>query len=284
MALQAMLITERILRKTHPETARRILSTAKKITAVDPELSLKLSVLALQLGQEAGLVPSLHLVMDVRKIFQEVFNSGHSMDATYVISTVALVRKTSKELFEQYDNYVYDLMKILAQMFSRWSVAECVRAETSVHHHLLCDGNSLLHLVCGQYRGSEETRKEMATIARLLLACGADPDLKDEEGNTALHLAAKNRSSEVIDVLLEAGADPRVANSNGRTYMELMKLSVQGRSWTRGKVASLELLAVRALRRKGAESYGPALAAKHLNEFYFKSSPTMRILLWREKN
>lgn len=47
-----------------------------------------------------------------------------------------------------------------------------------------------------------------AAVVRLLLAAGADPNLAEGEGITALTVAAEGGHLEVVRLLLEAGADP----------------------------------------------------------------------------
>jgi ankyrin repeat protein len=48
----------------------------------------------------------------------------------------------------------------------------------------------------------------------LLLRAGAKVDLRDRQGDTALTLAARDASVEVVRALLEAGADASLRNEN----------------------------------------------------------------------
>ena len=57
---------------------------------------------------------------------------------------------------------------------------------------------------------------DLAEIERLL-AAGADINLQDEDGWTALHWAALNRYSNIVTHLLAAGADTDLRNSDGLT-------------------------------------------------------------------
>ncbi|EHK47127.1 hypothetical protein TRIATDRAFT_217580 [Trichoderma atroviride IMI 206040] len=52
---------------------------------------------------------------------------------------------------------------------------------------------------------------------RLLLDCGADPDLVSDLGSTALALATDN--SEIVHLLIEKGADLNIRDSSGKTAM-----------------------------------------------------------------
>jgi ankyrin repeat protein len=55
----------------------------------------------------------------------------------------------------------------------------------------------------------------------LLVARGANPDQRDEQGATALALAAGMGFQEAVEVLLAAGADPNVRDLSGLTALDL---------------------------------------------------------------
>ena len=57
---------------------------------------------------------------------------------------------------------------------------------------------------------------EASDVVRCLQA-GADPNARDEDGETPLHAAAENIANpSVIAVLLDAGADPKVLDNDGK--------------------------------------------------------------------
>ena len=61
-----------------------------------------------------------------------------------------------------------------------------------------------------------------ATVCRLLLEAGADPNVQDAYGNTPLHnVCAYSDDAETARMLLAAGANPNVLNGLGQTPMEL---------------------------------------------------------------
>jgi ankyrin repeat protein len=64
-------------------------------------------------------------------------------------------------------------------------------------------------------------------VVTFLLANGADPNLQDAKGNTALHLAAKNGRPEVIPLLIGHGAAIDSQNKSGDTALHVAAQSEQ---------------------------------------------------------
>src|SRR5207302_227390 len=56
------------------------------------------------------------------------------------------------------------------------------------------------------------------------LRLGADPNCRDEHGDTPLFLAARHgyRAPELIPMLIRAGADPDVRNKRGQTLFDVL--------------------------------------------------------------
>ena len=64
-----------------------------------------------------------------------------------------------------------------------------------------------------------EGEHDIKRIIKLLLRGGADPNIQDSNGNTALMWAIRNFDEPIIKLLLRGGADPNIQNSNGDTAL-----------------------------------------------------------------
>lgn len=62
-------------------------------------------------------------------------------------------------------------------------------------------------------------RENAQAAALALIEQGADPDIQDPDGNTALLIALANDHFDIAALLLEAGADPDVADRSGTTAL-----------------------------------------------------------------
>lgn len=66
----------------------------------------------------------------------------------------------------------------------------------------------------------EASKKGYTKIASALLEAGADFDVQDEEGKTALMHAAENGYLEIAEELIVLGADASIADKQGRTPLD----------------------------------------------------------------
>lgn len=83
-----------------------------------------------------------------------------------------------------------------------------------------------LTLVCTNYAGAQSPVADAAmqrdnTLAAALIETGADVNLAQADGATALHWAAYHGNVSLAGLLLDAGADASAANRNGSTPMWL---------------------------------------------------------------
>ena len=60
-------------------------------------------------------------------------------------------------------------------------------------------------------------------IISLLLSFNANPNAKDFEGSTPLHIAADGNNIECVRLLIEAGANPNLRNEFGTKSIDLIK-------------------------------------------------------------
>lgn len=60
-------------------------------------------------------------------------------------------------------------------------------------------------------------------IVRLLLAAGADPNVRQQAGFTPLQAAALHGDLEMVEVLLDAGADPALRSDDGKSAADLAR-------------------------------------------------------------
>ena len=75
---------------------------------------------------------------------------------------------------------------------------------------------------CGKDRLFDAVaRGDLAEVKLLLIDCGLDPNVRNNDGWTPLHSAAYRCHIEVVRVLLEHGADPTIRDNKGRTPLEL---------------------------------------------------------------
>nr|XP_012291839.1 protein fem-1 homolog A isoform X2 [Aotus nancymaae] len=87
-------------------------------------------------------------------------------------------------------------------------------------------------------------------VVKVLLDCGADPDSRDFDNNTPLHIAAQNNCPAIMNALMEAGAHMDATNAFKKTAYELLdeKLLARGTMQPFNYV-TLQCLAARALDR-----------------------------------
>jgi len=102
-------------------------------------------------------------------------------------------------------------------------------------------------------------------VIRLLCHCGADPNAKDDNGNTPLHIAAQNKpfKSSVATTLLAHGAHFDMINTDGKTFTDL----VRGQeNFNEVQHTTLQCLSARTIKKYHI-SYSSGQVPVHLRAF-----------------
>lgn len=95
---------------------------------------------------------------------------------------------------------------------------------------VICHGNSSLHLALAKgYKDRTQDGTSLTVsnldLAKKMLKQGADPNILNRCGFSALHIACIRRDREMVEALLIAGANPSLPTRDGRSCMELLELS-----------------------------------------------------------
>ena len=67
----------------------------------------------------------------------------------------------------------------------------------------------------------------LAAVKYMVEELGLDVNMRDHEGNTALHHAASRGDNEMITYLVSKGADPKAVNREGQTTVDMANGPVQ---------------------------------------------------------
>uniref|UniRef100_A0A1B0CG59 Putative ankyrin repeat protein n=1 Tax=Lutzomyia longipalpis TaxID=7200 RepID=A0A1B0CG59_LUTLO len=122
---------------------------------------------------------------------------------------------------------------------------------------IIRSGRTALHLACyreaalvGRYAASEFPSTQ---LTKALLQVGADPNAKDEAGNTPLHLAAYARPcpASLAQTLVDHGAHLDAKNSDGETFESLLQEQQLRDLVNPVKYTSLKCLAARTIQKFG---------------------------------
>jgi ankyrin repeat protein len=68
-------------------------------------------------------------------------------------------------------------------------------------------------------------------VCSLLLKAGADPDARNEQGQTSLirlaSMSLNSRRTQIYEILVNAGADVNAANNQNKTALHLLALNIK---------------------------------------------------------
>ncbi|XMB65932.1 ankyrin repeat domain-containing protein [Mycoplasmatota bacterium zrk1] len=112
-----------------------------------------------------------------------------------------------------------------ACLFCRLDVIEYMIERETDMNIVDQEGNSPLHIIC-DYHYYECEKGEDINILNLLLSSGIDPNLKNNVGDTPIHVACKSSENlSVVVVLVENGADINSKNFNGLSPLHYASIS-----------------------------------------------------------
>ncbi|KAJ5522431.1 hypothetical protein N7527_006546 [Penicillium freii] len=100
--------------------------------------------------------------------------------------------------------------------------------------------------LAGADNEKQERRDSGTEMTRMLLSKGASLEFKDQEGKTALHVAATCRSVKCIELLMAAGSTIETVDASGRTPIHTMMEAVNP-SWNVKEVEEVLRLLLRGL-------------------------------------
>ncbi len=119
------------------------------------------------------------------------------------------------------------------------------------------NGSTPLHLACSR-DSSSVGRYPICVfpsidVIKLLIECGADPNGRDFDLNTALHVAAsasaKPSKSSLVQTLLECGVHLDAVNRDGKSFSDVLRSQPIHELVNVAKFSSLQCLAAKALQK-----------------------------------
>uniref|UniRef100_A0A8B9SUD8 Fem-1 homolog A n=1 Tax=Anas platyrhynchos TaxID=8839 RepID=A0A8B9SUD8_ANAPL len=266
MRMQALLIRERILGPSHPDTSYYIrYRGAVYADSGNFERCINLWKYALDM-QQGNLEPLSPMTASSFLSFAELFSyvlqdRSKGTLATHLGFSDLMgvlskgVREVERALFTKTLAIILHLVFLLEKV-------ECTpeqehQKRQTIYRLLKCsprakNGFTPLHMAVD---------KDTTTVGRypvgkfpslhvvnLLLECGADPDSRDYDNNTPLHVAARNNCPLIMSALMEAGAHMDATNAFKQTAYELLDEKLLTKSMMQPfNYITLQCLAARAL-------------------------------------
>ncbi|XP_003460986.1 protein fem-1 homolog A [Cavia porcellus] len=280
MRMQALLIRERILGPSHPDTSYYIrYRGAVYADSGNFERCIRLWKYALDM-QQTNLEPLSPMTASSFLSFAELFSyvlqdraakgsQGTQIGFTDLMGVLTKgVREVERALQTPREpgdsaQFTKALAIILHLLYLLGKVA-CTPSQEHLKHQtvyrlLKCaprgrNGFTPLHMAVdkettnvGRYRVGTFPSLH---VVKVLLDCGADPDSRDFDNNTPLHIAAQNNCPAIMSALIEAGAHMDATNAFKKTACELLDEKLLARSAVQPfNYVTLQCLAARALDR-----------------------------------
>ncbi|XP_016419013.1 protein fem-1 homolog A isoform X2 [Sinocyclocheilus rhinocerous] len=278
MRMQALLIRERILGPSHPDTSYYIrYRGAVYADSGNFERCISLWKYALDM-QQSNLDPLSPMTASSFLSFAELFS--------FVLQDRAkgrVARVTFQDLMGVLEKSVREVERAVAQRDSPPETPQFTKALCIILHLLFLleklesapeqehqkrqtvyrllklhprarSGYTPLHMAVDKDTTSVGRypvgRFPSLCVASLLLECGADVDSRDCENNTPLHIAAANGCPEIMAALIRAGAHFDATNAQHKTAYELLDEQSSGRHALHPlNHVTLPCLAARAIER-----------------------------------
>ncbi|KFO28822.1 protein fem-1 homolog A [Fukomys damarensis] len=280
MRMQALLIRERILGPSHPDTSYYIrYRGAVYADSGNFERCIRLWKYALDM-QQTNLEPLSPMTASSFLSFAELFSyvlqdraakgsQGMQIGFADLMGVLSKgVREVERALQmpkEPGDSAQFTkALAIILHLLYLLGKVECSPSQEHLKHQtvyrlLKCaprgrNGFTALHMAVdkettnvGRYRVGTFPSLH---VVRVLLDCGADPDSRDFDNNTPLHIAAQNNCPAIMSALIEAGAHMDATNAFKKTAYELLDEKLLARSSVQPfNYVTLQCLAARALDR-----------------------------------
>lgn len=164
---------------------------------------------------------------------------------------------------------ILHLICLLTKLMPHLNDDQVHQVKESVYHFLKLNprgrnGNTPLHLACARDSSSVGRypicQFPSLDAVQLLLECGADPNAKDNDSNTSLHVAAQNKPAKplLVQTLLDAGVHLDAVNSEGKTFESLLKGQSIHEVINPMRFTKLQCLAAQVIKREGI-NYSEAL-------------------------
>jgi ankyrin repeat protein len=110
------------------------------------------------------------------------------------------------------------LLRTFEVLTSTWAIRGSVGGPTSIRY---TPPRSRLRTVLCRKRPSVRSRNWVPAVKFLVEECGAEVDIRDANGYTALHHAASRGDNELVVYLVEKGADVKARSRKGQTTADM---------------------------------------------------------------
>ncbi|XP_076150229.1 protein fem-1 homolog A [Alosa pseudoharengus] len=279
MRMQALLVRERILGPSHPDTSYYIrYRGAVYADSGNFERCISLWKYALDM-QQSNLDPLSPMTASSFLSFAELFSFVLQDRAKGTLAT----RVTFRDLMGVLTKSVREVERAVAQRDNPPEASQFTKALSIILHLLFllekveccpdeehCKRQTVYRLLKLNPRGRNgytplhmAVDKDTTSVGRypvgrfpslavtgLLLECGADVDSRDCDNNTPLHIAATNGCPEIMALLVRAGSHFDATNSQRKSAYELLDEQSSGRHALHPlSYVTLQCLAARAIEK-----------------------------------